>query len=102
MALLATMRSVLKDTQMLKQSSEIQKELEKLLVDIGRLDERLDRLEQSHKSMGKIIEEVSTSGRKINKHVTKITSIDIDEDPARIENERAPLLADTTSDYENS
>ena len=102
MALLATMRAVLKDTQMLKQSSEIQKELEKLLVDIGRLDERLDRLEQSHKSMGKIIEEVSTSGRKINKHVHKITSIDIDEDPALIENERAPLLAGTESNHENS
>lgn len=79
MATLHTMRAVMKDAQMREQAHVIQREVEVLLDDINRLDERVKKLdthfEQSKRDIGHIL--ISTN--KIKSRSEKIGDLQLDD-----------------------
>ncbi|PHS25838.1 MAG: DNA recombination protein RmuC [Robiginitomaculum sp.] len=80
MATLHTMRAVMKDAQMREQAHVIQREVEVLLDDISRLDERVKKLdthfEQSKRDIGQIL--ISTN--KIKSRSEKIGDLQMEDD----------------------
>jgi DNA recombination protein RmuC len=78
MATLNTIRAILKDARMREQAHVIQREIAKLMEDMGRLDERVQRLgshfEQSRKDVGEIL----TSTAKILKRGETIETIQLE------------------------
>ena len=80
MATLNTVRAVLKDATMREQAGVIQAEVVKLLNDVGRLDQRVDRL-QSHFDLAvKDMREIRISTDKIIKKGEKIEDLHFADD----------------------
>jgi DNA recombination protein RmuC len=83
MATLNTVRSVLKDARMREQAGVIQAEVLRLLGDVGRLDQRVDNLQNHFRLATKDIDEIQISSRKISARGDKIESMQLeDESPA--------------------
>ena len=83
MATLNTVRAVLKDTRMREQAGVIQAEVVKLLDDAGRLDQRVDRLQNHFDLAVKDMREIRISTDKIIKKGEKIEDLHFaDETPA--------------------
>lgn len=80
MATLNTVRAILKDVQMREQASLIQREIAKLLVDIGRLDDRTDNLMRHFRLAEKDLGELQTSSRKITSRAQKIEELELEEE----------------------
>ena len=85
------MQSVLKDVRMREQAHLIQRELITLMEDVGRLDDRVRKLDthfrQAHKDVGEIL--ISTE--KVTKRGVKITDLELEETKP-IESGRRPQL----------
>ncbi|MEN8040186.1 MAG: DNA recombination protein RmuC [Actinomycetota bacterium] len=79
MATLTTVRAILRDVEMRKQASVIQKEVSTLLVDIGRLDDRVTSLDRHFDQAGRDIEQIKTSTNKIVSRGDKIEALDLGE-----------------------
>ena len=79
---LNTVRAIMRDVKMRQQAGLIQKEVESLLVDVTRLDERIGKLRGHFDLAGKDIEQIETSSRKINSRGEKITSLEVEADGA--------------------
>ncbi|MCH1568939.1 MAG: DNA recombination protein RmuC [Alphaproteobacteria bacterium] len=77
---LNTVRAIMRDVKMRQQAGLIQKEVENLLVDVTRLDERIGKLRSHFNLAGKDIEQIETSSRKINSRGEKITSLEVEAD----------------------
>ena len=77
---LNTVRAIMRDVKMRQQAGLIQKEVESLLVDVTRLDERIGKLRGHFDLAGKDIEQIETSSRKINSRGEKITSLEVEAD----------------------
>ncbi len=93
MALLNTIRAVLKDTQMREQAGLIQKEVHTLNQDVARLGKRVENLRSHFGQANKDIEEIETSARKITSRAAKIDAVELaDIDP--LEAVTAPGPAD--------
>ena len=83
MATLNTVRAVLKDATMREQAGVIQAEVVKLLNDVGRLDQRVDRLQNHFDLAVKDMREIRISTDKIIKKGEKIEDLHFaDETPA--------------------
>ena len=83
MATLNTVRAVLKDARMREQAGVIQTEVVKLLDDAGRLDQRVDRLQNHFDLAVKDMREIRISTDKIVKKGEKIEDLHFaDETPA--------------------
>lgn len=83
MALLSTVRAVLKDVRMREQAGVIQIEVLKLLNDVRLLDERTEKLENHFQQADKDIQKIRTSTGKIIRTGEKIEGIQLgEEDPA--------------------
>ena len=83
MATLNTVRAVLKDARMREQAGVIQTEVVKLLDDAGRLDQRVDRLQNHFDLAVKDMREIRISTDKIIKKGEKIEDLHFaDETPA--------------------
>ena len=83
-ATLNTVRAVFRDVRMREQAHLIQKEVETMMDDIGRLDERVGKLVTHFAQANRDIEGIQTSTRKITKRGEKIQELDFeeeDEDP---------------------
>ena len=65
MATLNTVRAILKDAQMKEQAGLIQAEVEKMLVDVNRLDERVESLHKHFEQAGRDVEQIRTSSKKV-------------------------------------
>jgi DNA recombination protein RmuC len=91
-ATLNTIRAIFRDVKIRERAGELQKELHVLMEDVGRLDERVEKLAIHFRQAGKDIEEIQTSARKVTRRADKITTMDIgDEQPAAaIETPRTP------------
>ena len=100
MATLTTVRAILRDVEMRKQASVIQREVGVLLTDLGRLNDRVVNLERHFGQAAKDIDAIKTSSRKIIGRGDKIEALDLGgrDDPA------APLegAASTTDRVEAS
>ena len=80
MATLNTVRAVLKDATMREQAGLIQIEVQKLLDDVGRLDKRVDNLDNHFNMAVKDIREIKISSEKVTKRGDKIQDIELGKD----------------------
>ncbi len=77
MALLNTVRAVLKDVRMREQAHVIQAEVHKMLKDVTRLDDRVGSLERHFQQANRDISDIRTSTGKITRKGEKITEIEL-------------------------
>ena len=82
MAMLHTVRAVLRDVHMREQASVIQKEVGVLAEDVSRLDTRVDNLRKHFNLAEKDIGEIQTSARKITSRADRIGEIEMEDDDA--------------------
>lgn len=74
-----TMQAIMKDVQMREQAGLIQKEVAYLMEDVGRLHDRVLKLQTHFGQANKDIELVLTSSEKITSRSRKIETLDFDE-----------------------
>jgi DNA recombination protein RmuC len=77
MALLNTIRAVLRDVQIREQAGEIQKLIKLMLEDVGRLGERVDLVRKQFGTVSKTLDEVDVSRRNIAVRGNKIVQIEL-------------------------
>jgi DNA recombination protein RmuC len=87
-ATLNTIRAIFRDVRIREQAGLLQKELHVLMEDIGRLDERVEKLAIHFRQANKDIEDIQTSARKVTRRAERITTMDLGE-----EEHAAPLDA---------
>ncbi len=80
MATLNTVRAILKDAQMREQAHLIQAEVEKMLTDVTRLDDRVSKLSRHFGQAQEDIRQVSLSADKITKRGERIVGLEIGEE----------------------
>ncbi|MEE8485152.1 MAG: DNA recombination protein RmuC [Acidimicrobiia bacterium] len=91
MATLTTVRAILRDVEMQKQASVIQREVGVLLTDVGRLSDRVVNLDKHFGLATRDIEQIKTSTRKIVSRGDKIESLDLGDE------EQPPALEETAN-----
>ena len=79
MAVLNTIRAVLKDANMREQAGVIQKEVLTLIEDVARLDDRVESLSKHFSQAGKDIELIKTSSQKITRRAERIEEVQLEE-----------------------
>ena len=84
-------QSVLKDTRMREQAHLIQGEVIRLMEDVGRLDDRVRKLDTHFRQAQKDVDMILTSSEKVTKRSTKISDLDFEEGRA-VEVEETPRL----------
>ncbi|MEO8241538.1 MAG: DNA recombination protein RmuC [bacterium] len=89
MALLNTMRAVLKDARMREQAGAIRRELGELYKDIERLGERVGNLDRHFGQAAKDIEEIKISSDKAGKRARRLDNFDF----AEVADDAAALIA---------
>ncbi len=84
MAVLNTMRAVLKDARMREQAGAIRRELGELYKDIERLGERVGNLDRHFGQAAKDIEEIKISSDKAGKRARRLDNFDFEELAAEV------------------
>jgi DNA recombination protein RmuC len=79
MAVLNTMRAVLKDARMREQAGAIRRELGELTKDLDRLGERVGNLDRHFGQAAKDIEEIKISGDRAGKRARRLDNFDFEE-----------------------
>ena len=83
MATLNTVRAILKDSRMREQAHVIQAEVQKMMEDVGRLDDRVGKLQSHFDQATKDIHDIRISTDKITRRGEKIDDLQLaDETPA--------------------
>ncbi|MCS6996587.1 MAG: DNA recombination protein RmuC [Casimicrobiaceae bacterium] len=77
MAVLHSVRAVLRDAETRKQAALIKQELEKLARDFERFQERMDKLAQHIKQAHDDVDQVATSARKITGRFERIQAVEV-------------------------
>ena len=85
MATLNTVRAVLKDVRMREQAGIIQTEVGKMMVDVLRLDKRVNNLESHFELARRDIQEIRTSSGKILKRGEKIGELELEDGATALE-----------------
>jgi DNA recombination protein RmuC len=80
MATLNTVRAVLKDVHMREQAGVIQAEVQTMLEDVKRLDDRVGKLQTHMRQADKDLNDISTSTGKVIKRGERITEIELGEE----------------------
>jgi DNA recombination protein RmuC len=80
MATLTTVRAVLKDVHLREQSHIIQGELRMLVEDIGRLDERVGKLQRHFEQAGEDIRQIRVSTEKVGKRAERLEDLQLGHD----------------------
>jgi len=65
---------------MREQAGLIQKEVETMMTDVGRLTDRVDNLQRHFDQAAKDIEQIQTSADKVMKRGEKIRNVELEED----------------------
>ena len=81
-ALLNTVRAVLKDVHMREQAGVIQKEVHVMLEDVGRLDDRVGRLQRHFDQANEDMRQIRISTEKVTKRGERIESLQLGDDGA--------------------
>jgi DNA recombination protein RmuC len=79
-AMLNTIRAVLQDVQMREQAGVIQQEIQKMLDDVGRLDERVAALQRHHDQAGNDLRQIRISTEKVATRGERIVNLEFDDD----------------------
>ncbi len=82
MLILHTVRAILRDARMHEAAGVIKAEVETMLQDVSRLDERIKKLATHFGQVEKDIDDIQISSRKISSRGAKITQIDVSSDAA--------------------
>jgi DNA recombination protein RmuC len=77
MALLNTVRAVLRDVEMRKEAGLIKIEVDKMLEDVRRLDERAGKLSRHFEQAREDVEQIRISTDGIARHGEKIRAVDL-------------------------
>ncbi|MCW5772758.1 MAG: DNA recombination protein RmuC, partial [Rhodospirillaceae bacterium] len=81
-ATLNTIRAVFRDVRMREQAGLLQKELHVMMEDVGRLDERVEKLAVHFRQASKDVDDIQVSARKVSRRAERITALDLgDEEP---------------------
>jgi DNA recombination protein RmuC len=81
MAILNTVRAVLKDASMREQTGFIQAEVTNLLKDIERMDKRVENLARHFGNIQDDIKEIQTSSKKVTTRGHRIEEMQFDDEP---------------------
>jgi DNA recombination protein RmuC len=81
MAILNTVRAVLKDVTMREQAGLIQAEVLKLLEDVERMDDRVEKLARHFGNVATDINDIQTSSKKVSKRGERIQDIELGQEP---------------------
>lgn len=82
-------QALLRDVRMREEAHKIQKEVRELLADMGRLDERVRKLQTHFNQANSDIGDILTSTGKVTRRGERISAMEFDEAPAP-----APLLGE--------
>ena len=77
-----TVRAILRDARMHEAAGKIQAEVDTMMQDVGRLDERVRKLASHFGQVEKDIDDIQTSTRKITSRGNRIIQIDVGEEEA--------------------
>ena len=78
-------QAILKDARMREQAHLIQGEVAKLMDDLGRLDERVRKLQTHFLQANKDIDDILVSSTKVSRRGQKIEALEFGGDPAQAE-----------------
>ena len=92
MATLNTVRAVLKDASMREQAHVIQAEVARMLDDVGRLDDRVGKLERHFAQATDDIRQIRISTDKVTKRGERIQEVEM-EQPSALTDAAPPRLA---------
>ncbi len=92
MAVLNTIRAVLKDARMREQAGVIQQEVMSLLADVGRLDDRVGNLAKHFTQASKDIEAIKTSTHKITRRAERIEDVQLEDGEGPAEEIEGPVV----------
>ena len=82
MLILHTVRAILRDARMHEKAGLIQAEVDRMMQDVGRLDERVRKLATHFRQTEKDIDDIQISTRRITSRGGKINQIDVDDGAA--------------------
>ena len=99
MAVLNTVRAVLKDVETRKQIHIIKDELGKLGKEFGRFDERMRKLADHIRQANKDVDDVAVTSKKISDRFASIEKVELD--PPSLEDAAKPNLTLIKSDSDN-
>jgi len=92
MATLTTVRAILRDVEMRKQASLIQREVGMLLKDVRRIDDRVKHLDTHFGQVTKDVAEIKTSTHKIVTRSERIEGLDLGEGETSVASIEAETL----------
>jgi len=84
-AALTTMRAVFRDVRLREQTHTIQAELDKMLKDVGLLDERVGNLQRHHDQAGEDLRLIRISNDKVAKRAGQIRELEFEDDAPAVE-----------------
>jgi DNA recombination protein RmuC len=88
-ATLTTIRAVLRDVRMREQAGVIQIEVQNLLKDVMRLDDRVGKLQSHFNQANEDVRQIRISTDKISKRGDRIVEVELEDQEAEIETEAA-------------
>ena len=91
MLILHTVRAILRDARMHEKAGLIQTEVDRMMQDVSRLDERVRKLATHFRQTEKDIDDIQISTRRITSRGGKITQIDVDDDSASDDTPELPV-----------
>jgi DNA recombination protein RmuC len=93
MALLTSVRAVLRDAQLREEGARLQKLLADMLQDLRRLDERIARAVKNHDQAGEHLRTVQTSVNQFSNRADKVLNLDLSSGEEEGEAEPDPVAA---------
>jgi len=97
-ATLNTVRAILKDVRMKEQAGLIQKEVHALLEDVGRLDDRVGKLQRHFDQVGEDMRQIRISTEKVGKRADRIESVQLEESGEKNEGALTPPMSSVSED----
>jgi DNA recombination protein RmuC len=84
-AVLGTMRALLRDVRLRQEAGRIRRELDRLVADVGRLDERTESLRRHFGQAQKDIDMIETSSAAIKRGGQRLADLEMDDpDPPKV------------------
>ena len=90
-------QAILKDARMREQAHLIQGEVARLMDDVGRVDERVRKLQSHFAQSSKDVDDILVSTAKVTKRGQKIEALEFGEVPAATEPKAAPAAVSRTA-----
>lgn len=83
-AVLGTMRALMRDVRLRTEAGRIRKEVDKMLADVGRLEERTDSLRKHFGQVQRDMEQIETSTNAIKRGGQRIADLELEDPPTPI------------------